>query len=205
MLSNICVPPGSLNQNFSLLPAVACLAMHPLVATSTPAVLAFQWFCTYSMMPESVGFTSFSPSPNSYWSSPGEAVRKSDQEPQNTVRSIRVLWDPAGTEPLLQYVASMENQEPPEYPPSQAGKPMLALDSCNTFMICEQETSKATKSQSPSSLSWQSTVVVIETGAVRGAPPATSNSNSELQLRKGRCSGTVPPVSGGSSPQGTQW
>lgn len=68
----------------------------------------------------------------------------------------------------------MENHGPPEYPPSQTGKPMLVLDSCNTFMICEQKTSKATESQSPSSLSWQSTVVVIETGAVRGAPPGTS-------------------------------
>lgn len=170
MLSNICVPPGSLNQNFSLLPAVACLAIHPLVATSTPAVVAFQWFCTYSMMPESVGFTSLSPGPNSHWSSPGEAVGKSDQEPQNTVQSIRVLWDPAGTNPFLQHVASMENHEPPEHPPRRTGKPMLVLDSCNTLTICEQKTSKATESQSPSSLSWQSTVVVIETGTAGCSP-----------------------------------
>lgn len=59
MLSNICVPPGNLNQIFSLLPAVACLAMHLLVATSAPGVGAFQWVCIYSIMPESVGFTSF--------------------------------------------------------------------------------------------------------------------------------------------------
>jgi len=117
MLSNICVPPGSLNQNFSLLPATACLAMHPLVATSTPAVVAFQWFCTCSMMPEAVDFTSFSPSPKSHWSSAGEAVSKSDREPQNTVWSTRILWDSAGTEPLLQHVTPMENHEPPEYPP----------------------------------------------------------------------------------------
>lgn len=78
------------------------------------------------------------------------------------------------SEPFLQYVAFLGNHEPPEYPPSQTGKPMLALGSCNTLMICEQKTSKAPESQSRSSLSWQSTVVVTETGAVRGAPPGTS-------------------------------
>lgn len=73
-----------------------------------------------------------------------------------------------------QYVASKENHEPLEYPSSWTGKSTLALDSYNTLTICEQKTSKATESQSPSSLSWQSTVVVIETGAVRVAPPSTS-------------------------------
>lgn len=51
---------------------------------------------------------------------------------------------------------------------------MLVLDSRNTFMTCEQKTSKATESQSPSSLSWQSTVAVTKPGAARGAPPGTA-------------------------------
>lgn len=94
-------------------------------------------------------------------------------------------------EPLLQYVASMENREPPDCPPSRPGKPTLVLDSCNTFMICEQKTSKATESQSPSSLSWQSTVVVIGTGAVRGAPPrhrraSPPNAAPQREMRRNR-------------------
>lgn len=53
------------------------------------------------------------------------------------------------------------------------------LDSCNTFVICEQETSKAPESQSPSSLSWQSTVVVIDMGAVGVLPQHEGSLNSE--------------------------
>lgn len=82
---------------------------------------------------------------------------------------------------------------------------MLVLDSCNTFMICEQKTSKAIESQSLSSLSWQSTAVVVDTGAAQGAPPAQESLNPEQQLCTGRCRGAVPPVSSDSSPQGAQW
>lgn len=56
MLSNICVPPGSLEWNFpasQLSLASLCLPWSPL---SAPAVAAFWWVCTYNVMPEPVDF-----------------------------------------------------------------------------------------------------------------------------------------------------
>lgn len=60
-------------------------------------------------------------------------------------------------------------------------------------MLCEQKTWKATESQSPSSLSWQSTAVVADTGAARGAPPAQESLNPSSGSAEGGAEEPCPP------------
>lgn len=157
-----------------------------------------QWLWTYCTIPESVGSTSFSPSPDSHWTSPGEGVKKRDLRASKHSSELQSPLSSGRNQTTLQLVSStIKSPAPWTCTQPHTAKPTLTMDSSNTVMDCEQQTSKGPESQSPGSLSWQSTAP----GAGAGCIPCTANMNPQPQL----CPGTVSSVTRGSSLQGAQW
>lgn len=70
-------------------------------------------------------------------------TKKGTWEPQNTVQSLRVLWVLAGTKHLFSWWPPQKITSPLNVHSPHTAKPKLPLDSRDTVMVSEHQTSKA--------------------------------------------------------------